>query len=82
MTQVARTLAGKTPLRAHRTVQETADIMWAYSSPELYHLLVLTRNWTPQRYGEFVGESLVDALLEGDRSTSTSTTRRRAEAQP
>jgi len=78
MTQVARTLAGKTPLREGRTVDETADIMWTYSSPELYRMIVLTRGWTPERYGEFVGESLVDALLEGDRSTDKSTTRRRA----
>jgi AcrR family transcriptional regulator len=82
MTQVARTLASKTPLRAGRTVDETADIMWTYSSPELYRMVVLTRGWTPERYGEFVGESLVDALLEGDRSTNTSTTSRRTKAQP
>jgi AcrR family transcriptional regulator len=80
MTQVARTLAGKTPLRAERTVAETADIMWTYSSPELYRRLVLTRGWTPERYGEFVGDCLVDALLESDRSTTTSTTRPSAKA--
>lgn len=82
MTQVARTLAGKTPLRAGRTVDETADIMWTYSSPELYRMVVLTRGWTPERYGEFVGESLVDAVLESDLSTNTSTTRRQTKAQP
>jgi len=82
MTQVARTLAGKTPLRAGRTVDETADIMWAYSSPELYRLLVITRGWTPERYGEFVGESLVDALLEGVTPTDTGTTRRHTQARP
>jgi AcrR family transcriptional regulator len=65
MTQVAQSLADKTRLRAGRTVAETADIMWTYSSPELFRLLVLNRGWTPERYGEFVGESLVDALLEG-----------------
>jgi AcrR family transcriptional regulator len=63
MTSIARTLVAKAELRAGRTVEETADILWAYSSPELYRLLVVTRGWTPERYGEFVGESLVDALL-------------------
>jgi hypothetical protein len=87
MTQVARTLAGKAPLRAGRTVDETADLMWTYSSPELYRMLVLTRGWTPERYGEFVGDSLVDALLEDDRSTkatttTTTTTRPATTAQP
>jgi AcrR family transcriptional regulator len=75
MTQVAHTLADKTDLRSGRTIEEAADIMWAYSSPELYHLLVLTRGWTPERYGEFVGESLVAALLGHDPSASASTTR-------
>jgi AcrR family transcriptional regulator len=63
MTQVAHTLASKTPLRTGVSVDEAAQIMSAYSSPELYGLLVLNGGWRPERYGEFVGESLVDALL-------------------
>ena len=39
------------------------EILWAYSSPELYELLVLTRGWTPERYGTFVADALVAALL-------------------
>jgi hypothetical protein len=66
MTQVARTLAGKTQLRAGLSIQDAAEIMWTYSSPELYGLLVLRRGWSPERYGEFVGEALVDALLGHD----------------
>jgi len=66
MTQVAQTLAGKTQLRPGLSVQEAGEIMWAYSSPELYRLLVLSRGWPPERYGQFVGESLVDALLRHD----------------
>lgn len=65
MTRVAQILASKTQLRLGLSVDEAAEIMWAYSSPELYGLLVLTRGWRPERYGEFVGESLVDALLGG-----------------
>jgi AcrR family transcriptional regulator len=70
MNQVARTLAGKTPLRAGRSVEEAADIMWAYSSPELYRLLVLTRGWRPEDYGAFVGEALVSALLDPEEATA------------
>lgn len=65
MTQVVQILASKTQLRPGLSVEQAAEIMWAYSSPELYGLLVLTRGWRPERYGEFVGESLVDALLGG-----------------
>jgi AcrR family transcriptional regulator len=66
MTQVAQTLAGKTRLRAGRSVEECADILFAYSAPELYQLLVRTRGWTPERYGAFIGDALVDALLGPD----------------
>ncbi|WP_194088065.1 TetR/AcrR family transcriptional regulator [Cryobacterium sp. HLT2-28] len=65
MTHVAQGLASKFQLRLGLSVDEAAEIMWVYSSPELYSLLVLTRGWRPERYGEFVGESLVDALLGG-----------------
>ena len=63
MLHAARNLAAKTALRPGRTLQETADILSVYSSPELYRLLVIGRGWTAQRYGEFVGESLIAALL-------------------
>ncbi|TVZ02901.1 TetR/AcrR family transcriptional regulator [Trebonia kvetii] len=71
MTQVAEILAGKTRLRPGLSVQEAAEIMWTYSSPELYGLLVVSRGWSPDRYGEFVGESLVDALLGHDSGDGT-----------
>jgi AcrR family transcriptional regulator len=63
MTQVAQSLAGKTELRAGVTVAQAAEIMWIYSSPELYGLLVAGRGWSPQHYGTFVGDALVHALL-------------------
>ncbi len=63
MTKVARNLARKTPLRAGLSTKEAAEILWTYSSPDLYRLLVVSRGWTPERYGEFVGDSLVHALL-------------------
>jgi AcrR family transcriptional regulator len=71
MTQVAQTLAAKTQLRPGLSIQEAAEIMWTYSSPELYGLLVLSRGWSPERYGQFVGETLVDALLGHDTDNGT-----------
>jgi hypothetical protein len=40
-----------------------ADVLWTYSSPELYELLVLKRGWAVTRYGSFVGESIAAAVL-------------------
>ena len=45
------------------TVDHAAQIMWAYSSPEIYDLFVVRRGWTPQQLGEFVASALAAALL-------------------
>jgi hypothetical protein len=50
-------------LRPEITPDEAADIIWTYSSPELYQLLVLRRGWSADRYGRFVGQALIAALL-------------------
>ncbi len=72
MTTVAGALAAKGPLRAGLSIEDAAEIMWTYSSPELYGLLVGNRHWSPERYGQFVGQSLVDALLEPGSDSHTS----------
>jgi hypothetical protein len=63
MTLNARGLANAGHLRPGITISEAADILWAYSSPELYELLVIRRGWPVQRYGHFVGQALIAALL-------------------
>jgi AcrR family transcriptional regulator len=63
MTQNARRLHHAGHLRPNLTVAEAADVLWAYSSPELYELLVLTRGWPPNRYGQFVADAMINALL-------------------
>ena len=42
--------------------------MWTYSSPELYELLVIRRGWSPERYGRFVAQALIAALLDAQDS--------------
>ncbi len=34
-----------------------------YSSPELYELLVLGRGWSAERYGTFIADAMIAALL-------------------
>src|SRR5215469_9762749 len=59
----ARGLASAGHLRPGIAVDQAADIMWTYSSPELYELLVLRRGWTADHYGQFIGQALISALL-------------------
>ena len=63
MTVNARGLAAAGHLRPGVTVDQAADILWAYSSPELYELLVTRRGWPPERYGQFIAQGLAAALL-------------------
>ncbi len=63
MTVNARGLASAGHLRPGITVAQAADILWAYCSPELYDLLVTQRGWSPERYGQFIAQGLVAALL-------------------
>ena len=59
----ARTLASRGFLRDGVTVKKAADVMWTLTAPELYELLVVRRGWTPGRFGEFVADALMAALL-------------------
>jgi len=63
MTHNARNLASAGYLRDDVSVGDAAEIMWAYSSPQLYELLVLVRGWPIPRYGTFIADAMISALL-------------------
>ena len=41
-----------------------AEVLWTYSSPELYELLVLRRAMPIKDYGRFVAEAISAAVLD------------------
>jgi hypothetical protein len=45
------------------TIADAANVLWTYSSIELYELLVLRRNMPLKTYGRFVAEAMIAALL-------------------
>lgn len=45
------------------TLEHARDVLWAYSSPELYRMLVLRQRWPLDRYGQFVADGMIAALL-------------------
>src|SRR6202165_5276608 len=59
----ARHLHDRGDLREDVSIAQARDVMWVYSSPELYELLVLRQGWPLERYGRFVTEGLIAALL-------------------
>jgi AcrR family transcriptional regulator len=71
MERDAQQLAEEGHLRDDVSIEEARDVFWACSSPELYELLVLKRGWTPERFGEWVGETFIATLLTATPSTPT-----------
>lgn len=63
MSHNARNLARAGHLRPDLRPKDAAEVMWAYTAPELYQLLVMRRGWTPARLGTFVSDALIAALL-------------------
>jgi AcrR family transcriptional regulator len=59
----ARHLHERGHLREGITLEQARDVLWTYSSTELYELLVLRRGWPLHRYGRFVADGLIAALL-------------------
>ena len=63
MTDNARRLRATGAVRPGITLAQTADVLWTYSAPELYELLVLRRGWSRKRFGRFVADAIVNVLL-------------------
>jgi AcrR family transcriptional regulator len=63
MTEHARRLSEHGHLRLDITVAEARDVLWLYSAPDLYDLLVRQRGWSLDRYGDWIGRAYVAALL-------------------
>lgn len=60
---VAATLVRSKALRPGVRGQDAADVIHALASPELYRLLVIDRNWSPERYQRWLADSLASQLL-------------------
>jgi hypothetical protein len=69
MTENARRLDEGGHLRDGLTVARAAEVLWTYSSPELYELLVVRRAMPIQDYGRFIAEAIRDAVLDLTKDT-------------
>ena len=67
MTENARRLHQAGHVRPGISIAQTADILWTYSSAELYELLVLRRGMALRQYGRFISDAMISALLPAQR---------------
>ncbi len=51
-------------LRTGMSVRTAADTLWAITDVQTYALLVTARGWAPARFEKWLGELLVNAVLE------------------
>jgi AcrR family transcriptional regulator len=63
MTHFAQHMKSEGHLRRGVSVSEARDVLWAHNSVELWDLLVRQRGWAPARYGRWIGNQLIAALL-------------------
>ncbi len=61
--QIARSLARAGALRPKLRERDAADIIHALTLPEVYRLLVCDRGWSPQRYEQWLTDTLISQLL-------------------
>lgn len=62
--RLARMAVNARTLKRHGiSATHARDVLWLYSSPELYELLVLRRGWSVRKYGRFIADALTAALL-------------------
>jgi AcrR family transcriptional regulator len=64
MTHFAADLHRKRLLRKGVPARKARDILWAYTSVELYELLVIRQEWTIRMFREFMTQALSAALLD------------------
>lgn len=63
MTINARYLIDAGHTRAGISLARAGDVLWTYSAPELFDLLVQRRHWTLRAYSRFIVDAITDALL-------------------
>ena len=61
---VVEGLAKKRALRRGLDVDRATDILWTLNHPDVWHILVAERGWTPDQYEEWFRESAISQLLK------------------
>jgi hypothetical protein len=57
-------LTGKAPLRTGLDRSEAIDIVWLLMDPAVYDRLTTARHWSPDRFGRFFADGVLQLLTE------------------
>ena len=61
---VAQSVAEKKALQRGLTVDRAADILWTLNNPDVWHLLVGRRGWTPKQFEKWAADTACVQLLK------------------
>jgi AcrR family transcriptional regulator len=64
MAENAQHLVDRGQLRPGRTPDEARDVLWAYTSPDLYERLVVRQGWPIDAFERFLCDGMTGALLD------------------
>lgn len=62
--EIVRSLHKRKALRRGLDVTKAADILWTLIHPDVWHLLVTARGWTPAQYERWLADTTCDQLLK------------------
>lgn len=57
--------------RKDLSFEEARQVLWMYTSRDVYRMLVADGGWTPDRYQTWLSQTLLDALVERGAAAST-----------
>ena len=60
---VVQQVAANGPFRENVDEVYATDVVWTLTSPEVFLLLTLERNWSKEKYAEWLADMLTRALL-------------------
>jgi AcrR family transcriptional regulator len=79
--RIVDVLAGEEGLRPGLSRQEAADLLFALGGPEVYHLLVEIRGWSPEQFDAHLAQ-LLGRLIDAPEDNSQSRQRKGRDVQP
>ena len=74
---MAQQLADRGALKPGLTPAEAADVLWLFNDPGVYFRLVIEQHWDPDRFQDWLAESLISLLIPASYQPGTSPPRPR-----
>jgi AcrR family transcriptional regulator len=71
MRVLAQQLADRGALKPGLTAAEAADVLWLFHDPAVYYRLVTEQHWDPDRYQDWLADSLISLLIPANYQPAT-----------